>query len=423
MMWKNKFREYSPQKKGTVVYVLASIFILIANFIFLLGTNRMAARLEQVYESNLELNNLSEYLDGVQSSMTEYLSGRSSEGLENYYRSEQEYAALVEELSDTVSNVSFQRMERDIKVMSGQYLEAASQAIEAKRGRNVEKYRARYEDATERYGYINTYIRSLNMQQFVSNSEDYNRLSGSFRRFEYTSMFLMLFVITVSIFFIIKENRLLIEAHLKDAKLKYLMAQINPHFLFNTLNAGAQLAMMEGADRTYRYVQQVALFYRYNVKKENDIVTIREEMELVDNYIYILNVRFSGDIHYEKEVKESLYDVRMPSMILQPIVENCVNHGIHEMEGSGKISIRVYEEEGKVCISIRDNGAGMSRETIDDILSGNFKGNKKTGASNGVGMDNVLTRLKLYNGFKNVADIFSDGDGTGTEVVIYLRKE
>ena len=101
------------------------------------------------------------------------------------------------------------------------------------------------------------------------------------------------------------EKELLMEAHLKDAQLKYLQAQINPHFLFNTLNAGAQLAMMEGADRTYEYVQNVAEFFRYNVKKSNDIVTVREELELVDHYIYILNVRFSGDIHYGKEIEEA----------------------------------------------------------------------------------------------------------------------
>ena len=100
----------------------------------------------------------------------------------------------------------------------------------------------------------------------------------------------------------------------------------------NTLNAGAQLAMMEGADRTYRYVQKVADFFRYNVKKNNDTVTLREEISLVDTYIYILNVRFSGDIHFRKEVDESLLDVQVPSMILQPIVENSVNYGIRNID-------------------------------------------------------------------------------------------
>lgn len=94
------------------------------------------------------------------------------------------------------------------------------------------------------------------------------------------------------------------EAHLKDAKLKYLQAQINPHFLFNTLNAGAQLAMMEGADKTYQYVQNVADFFRYNVKRDDEPVTLSNEIELVDNYIYILNVRFSGEIKYRKNIDE-----------------------------------------------------------------------------------------------------------------------
>ena len=83
-------------------------------------------------------------------------------------------------------------------------------------------------------------------------------------------------------------------------------------------------------------------FFRYNVKKSNDIVTVREELELVDHYIYILNVRFSGDIHYGKEIEEDLLDSCMPSMILQPIVENSVNHGIREMNGEGKIRLKVY---------------------------------------------------------------------------------
>ena len=99
------------------------------------------------------------------------------------------------------------------------------------------------------------------------------------------------------------EKELLMEAHLKDAQLKYLQAQINPHFLFNTLNAGAQLAMMEGADRTYEYVQNVAEFFRYNVKKSNDIVTVREELDWWIITIYILMSAFPGISIMEKKLR------------------------------------------------------------------------------------------------------------------------
>jgi sensor histidine kinase YesM len=186
------------------------------------------------------------------------------------------------------------------------------------------------------------------------------------------------------------------------------------------LNAGAQLAMMEGADRTYKYVQKVASFFRYNVKKGDETVTIREELSLIDNYIYILNVRFSGDIHYEKNIEEEWLDVPMPSMILQPIVENCVNHGIREMAGEGRIWLSVYEMDGMVCISIGDNGKGMSKDTIDKILGGTYRAQNQTGDSNGVAMDNVIARMRLFTGKEHVLDILSEGEGMGTEFVLYL---
>ena len=221
----------------------------------------------------------------------------------------------------------------------------------------------------------------------------------------------------------LKERELLMEGHLKDARLKYLQAQINPHFLFNTLNAGAQLAMMEGADRTYDYVQKVAQFYRYNMKKSEEMVTIAEEIEMVDSYIYILNVRFAGDIHYEKQVDQSLLLVEMPGMILQPIVENCVNHGIREMGDAGMIWLSLYGKGDKVCISIKDNGIGMSEETIHKVMSGAYREESMAAGSNGIGMDNVISRMKLFTGREDVMVIKSEGKDKGTEVCLYLWKE
>jgi sensor histidine kinase YesM len=220
-----------------------------------------------------------------------------------------------------------------------------------------------------------------------------------------------------------QEKELMMETHLKDAQLKYLRAQINPHFLFNTLNAGAQLAMMEGADRTYEYVQTVADFFRYNVKKQDELVTIENEVNLVDNYIRILNVRFSGDIHYTQQVDARLLKVKMPGMILQPIVENAVNHGIREMADQGHILLKVYRDEGKVYISVKDNGKGMSKENIDRLLGGTWRYEENKGDSNGVGMDNVIARLKMFNNNDDVIQIRSEGADKGTEVVICLPFE
>ncbi|MCM1040257.1 MAG: sensor histidine kinase [Ruminococcus sp.] len=486
---RHTFANISLQGKISSIYIMTSFFVCLINILLILGINRMSNEMELVFRDNMNLNELSAALEDVQISMTDYLDSKTSDSLEEYYRSSQDFLALVDELNDSVSGTFYERMKRNIKHMSIDYLEIADQTIEAKRGRNVEKYRVRYENATQMYGYINTYINSLNNQQFKNNSENYTELAQAFQLFETAGVAVIIVVIIINVIIIIKlvgtiisplkdlaksadevargnfgtellevqsqdeigvvtgafnqmvvsirkyierirhsmevervmkEKELMMEAHLKDAQLKYLQAQINPHFLFNTLNAGAQLAMLEGADKTYQYVQNMAEFFRYNVKKGDETVTIREEIELVDNYIYILNVRFSGDIHYEKKIDKSLLQVEMPSMILQPVVENCVNHGIREMADKGRIWVSVYRADDMACISIRDNGIGMSRETIDKVLSGTYREEELAAGSNGIGMDNVIARLKLFTESEDVMSIISEGEDMGTEVIIYL---
>jgi sensor histidine kinase YesM len=137
-----------------------------------------------------------------------------------------------------------------------------------------------------------------------------------------------------------KESELTMQTRMREAELKSLQAQINPHFLFNTLNAGAQLAMMEGADKTTEFIRNMADFFRYNIKSIDKDVSLDEELSLVDNYIYILNVRFDGEIHYHKETDDTLGAIRVPSMILQPIVENAVNYGIRDIDWEGHITLK-----------------------------------------------------------------------------------
>lgn len=220
-----------------------------------------------------------------------------------------------------------------------------------------------------------------------------------------------------------KENELKMETHLKDAQLKYLQAQINPHFLFNTLNAGAQLAMMEGAENTNIYLQHVADFFRYNIKKNHDVVTLAEEIALVETYIYILNVRFSGDIHFSKEIDEACLEKKVPSMILQPIVENSVNYGIRNIDWTGKIKLKVYQIDEQVCVSISDNGIGMEQEAIDALLSGQYHEKADASDSNGVGIGNVINRLNLFYGQNDILDMISEGKDKGTETILYLPKQ
>ncbi|MBE7069480.1 MAG: sensor histidine kinase [Ruminococcaceae bacterium] len=222
-----------------------------------------------------------------------------------------------------------------------------------------------------------------------------------------------------------KEKSLLMENHLKDAQLKYLQAQINPHFLFNTLNAGAQLAMMEGADRTNEYIRNMADFFRYNVKKDNEVVTIAEEIGLVDSYIYILNVRFSGDIRFRKVIDETLLDVHVPSMIIQPLVENSIKYGRtdpEEGESRGEVVLSLYKKEDMACIEVGDNGPGMDQETVNRILAREKSVGTDTDETKGIGLNNVISRLDLFYDRKEGIDIIS-GSGEGTRIVIKIPME
>ena len=206
---------------------------------------------------------------------------------------------------------------------------------------------------------------------------------------------------------------------MKEAELRSLQAQINPHFLFNTLNAGAQLAMMEGADKTTEFIQNMADFFRYNIKSIDKDASLREELELVDKYIYILNVRFDGEIHFHKDTDGTLDNTRVPSMILQPIVENAVNYGIRNIEREGHIYLKTYRKGDLVYISIADNGVGMSQDKIEQILTGDgIAADPDKNDSNGIGLGNVIERVRIFTGREDVMEILSAGEDKGTEFII-----
>lgn len=140
----------------------------------------------------------------------------------------------------------------------------------------------------------------------------------------------------------------------------------------------------------------------------------------MDNYVYILNVRFAGEILFEKDVDESLNAVPVPGMILQPLVENAVNYGIRNIDWKGRIELTVCRKEENICISVWDNGAGMTKERIAQVLSGEIDSEAPSSNSNGVGMRNVIERLNLFFDDQAQMDIYSEGLNMGTEVVITI---
>ncbi|PHV69410.1 two-component sensor histidine kinase [Sporanaerobium hydrogeniformans] len=488
---KSKWYSLKIRTKLITVFMFTFLIVLIINFFMYSNINAITRKIDKVYMSNVNLNQLIESLAAVQNSMTDYLNTKNSAALQEYYAWEQNYSKQMGNLNNEITDDDRLLMEKNIKSMSENYLRITNETMQAKRSRNVEKYKKYYEEASELFTHINTYIYSLNNGQFKYNSHNYQVLLSSLQYLETIVTIIIIVVIIASIVLIyfltysitnpltelaeaaneiakghfdvsliknyaldevgivsrafnhmiisiqeyiqrikmnleienaMKEKELIIASHLKDAQLKYLQAQINPHFLFNTLNAGAQLAMMEGADTTCVFIENMADFFRYNIKKINEDATLEEELKLVDNYIHILNVRFVGEINYKKEVEDTLIKVRVPSMILQPIVENAVNYGIRDIEWEGRIELKVYEEDSFINISISDNGVGISESKIQEILQGKGGGSEKAKNSNGIGLDNVITRLRLYYGIEDVFEIISEGHNKGTQVIIHIPK-
>ena len=486
---KNKnVQKISIQTKLIAVFLLTSLVLLAVNLVLHQSMNRTTQRIDQVYAVNVSLNELQQVLDQVQDAMTEYLNTKSSDSMEDYYKYEQEYRRLSQELNQDISSQERKIMEKNIRALSEQYLSVTNYTVELKRGRNVEKYKVSYEEATNLYDVLGTFIYSLNNQQFMQNSDNYAVMLDALRYSQISNMVILGVVALMNLALIylmtkemiqplrrlaeaaekvgegelttdlvevttqdeigvvtnafnemvlgirryivqlkdsmeqesaMKEKALKTEAHLKDAQLKYLQAQISPHFLFNTLNAGAQLAMMEDADRTYTYIQNVADFFRYTMKDRDD-TTLADELTQVQHYIYILNVRFSGEIQFESHVDEECLNVMMPSMVLQPIVENSVNYGIRNIDWQGRINLTVTREDGYICVSIRDNGIGMSQDKIDRIMEGRLERQELSKNSNGVGLDNVIQRLRLFYDREDVLEITSVGPNMGTEVAVKL---
>jgi sensor histidine kinase YesM len=197
--------------------------------------------------------------------------------------------------------------------------------------------------------------------------------------------------------------------------------------MFNTLNAGMQLAMFEGAERTQQFMENLSLTLRYNLGNIKKPATLNQEIENIDNYLYLLKERFGDKIKYNKQVEENLPEVLMPRMILQPIIENSFTHGLGEKESGGIISLLAVRSGEHVQVSISDNGSGMSSETIAKILSEDYLNSpiefhEGTQSHYSIGLRNVIGRLMLFYHAAEINEIIEieSNPDSGTKIIIKL---
>lgn len=219
-----------------------------------------------------------------------------------------------------------------------------------------------------------------------------------------------------------RVRNLKMEQHLKRMELYTMQAQMNPHFLFNTLNTGVQLAIMEDAEKTADFMEHLAQFFRYNMRERNLLVPLRREIEGLEAYVYILRIRFPKSLDFSLDVPEELLDSStVPALMLQPLVENSVIHAFKGIDRAGKIEVRIWKTGAIVYLQVRDNGIGIDPDTAARLLERHSREIDQD--SKVMGLENVIHRL--YFIFPNQDDVISITGipGEGTEIVIRINME
>ena len=203
------------------------------------------------------------------------------------------------------------------------------------------------------------------------------------------------------------------EAKAAEAERKALESQMNPHFLFNTLSSIKALARLHGEDEIYRITIRLGKLLRYSIDNHSPDATIRESLDLVECYLMIQKLRFGERLSYGISVDDSLLDLETPKLILQPIVENAVTHGLEEKIGGWNIWITIRKTGGRLQMQVCDNGIGF--QSIPDM--------KDLEHSQHTGLYNVYRRLELkYGGSFSLSIASRPGEGSVITIVLPLEE-
>ena len=201
-------------------------------------------------------------------------------------------------------------------------------------------------------------------------------------------------------FYLTLENPDALRAELTEQKMSmlYLKSQVNPHFLFNTLNMISCMARLEDASTTDQMIVHLGSLFRHNLRTKRQQITLEEELDGLEDYIYLQQMRFDGRITVEKSIRVQPAAVLVPSFMLQPVVENAYSHGLKSCEEGGRILLRAWMQGNVLVLTVADNGKGMTAEELDAVQT-KIAQSEQTGRS--IGLGNISRRIgMLYPGGK-----------------------
>mgnify|MGYP002978136337 CR=1 FL=1 len=208
-------------------------------------------------------------------------------------------------------------------------------------------------------------------------------------------------------------------------EIRLLQSQINPHFLYNTLDSIVWMAEGGNNRQVVEMTTDLSDFFRTVLSGGKDFITVEEEESHIRSYLKIQKIRYEDILDYSIQIEPGIKDHIVLKMLLQPLVENALYHGIKNKRGGGCIIIRGYEDRDNLIFEVEDNGSGMDPETLEKVrkkLSGTFEGEQADLKKGGFGLNNVAQRLRMYYG--DQAEILVESEkGIGTCFKIFLNKK
>lgn len=251
----------------------------------------------------------------------------------------------------------------------------------------------------------------------VENADEMNDLVNAFNKMKYaTGQYIMALEEKKNMMDLLHREevgRLEVERHLEVTKLELLKNQINPHFLFNTLNVIGGMANLEEAETTEKMIKALSSLFRYNLKTPALEVTLAQEIRVINDYMYLQKMRFGDRINYSIECDVDMNKVIVPIFSFQPLVENAIIHGLSPKEEGGEVTIKAWQEQDNVVFSVSDTGIGMTEEELEKIRE-TFQSDD----TSHIGIGNIYKRIqRMYQGGE-VLISSRKGEGTIVKLVI-----
>jgi len=211
-----------------------------------------------------------------------------------------------------------------------------------------------------------------------------------------------------------------VETEKREAEMMALQAQINPHFLYNTLNSIKWLAHLQGASAIENSISSLSSMLSFTAKQKSDFITINEEIKFIKDYLEILSLRYFNKFNIEYKIDPELYEYKTLKFILQPVIENSILHGFEGINRKGILKISVLQNDDTVIFEVSDNGNGIEKKELDKIIKSDEQDNRKS--FNSIGISNIKNRIALIYG-DGYGLIMESALGVGTTTRITIPKD